>query len=195
MGKEQPSAYYNQIFANATAYNAVYKDSHFVNLYNNVYACISKLGLKSEDIKLLDIGCGTGQFLHYLYENGVSNVSGFDFSGIAIEKAKSFIPTRADHIFVCDAFQAQEAVFSDKNIYTSLEFLEHIEDDLGVLSKLPKGRFFVGSVPQFWDVAHVRVFENRKSVELRYHSIIDIEDIIEIGSEGFKVFVFYGEII
>jgi hypothetical protein len=58
------------------------------------------------------------------------------------------------------------------DIFVAVELLEHLEDDLALLSKLPKNRHFVGSVPTFKSEAHLRTFDSAQEVIERYGSVI-----------------------
>jgi hypothetical protein len=48
------------------------------------------------------------------------------------------------------------------------EFLEHVEADLEILSRIPTGVRVLGTVPNFPFVSHVRHFKDVDSVEERY---------------------------
>jgi ubiquinone/menaquinone biosynthesis C-methylase UbiE len=41
-----------------------------------------------KNLKILDCGCGKGQYVNFLYENGFKNLSGIDISDTAIDKIK-----------------------------------------------------------------------------------------------------------
>ena len=56
-----------------------------------------------------------------------------------------------------------------------LEVLEHINDDLGLISILPDNAFIVLSVPNFDDPGHVRWFDNPEQAAERYISLIEFE--------------------
>ena len=51
---------------------------------------------KSEDVHILDIGCGNGKMLGYLQSKTNAFIYGFDSSGNAIESARQLFKTKAD---------------------------------------------------------------------------------------------------
>ena len=57
------------------------------------------------------------------------------------------------------------------------EVLEHIQDDLGVLNRIPRGTKLLLSVPNFDDPYHVRYFSSEKEVYERYKGVMNIFDI------------------
>ncbi len=128
----------------------------------------------------MDVGCGPGQFSRLCVEEGHPYV-GIDFSQVAIEQGMKNNPELIFHLV---------DVVKDKSLIkkggydtiTFIEFLEHIEDDLEVISSIPEGRNVVLSVPKYWSKAHVRAFNTRKSVYDRYGDLIEIKDISEVNS-------------
>ncbi|MBU1131758.1 class I SAM-dependent methyltransferase [Patescibacteria group bacterium] len=55
---------------------------HMILMYRHNY---SRLLPSDETAKILDIGCGMGQFLQFLAEDGYENISGVDISPEAVE--------------------------------------------------------------------------------------------------------------
>lgn len=115
---------------------------------------------------VLDIGCGTGQFACLLKDKGVQNYLGFDFSIKRIEQAEKACP-QFDFV-VANALHTDLLEKHNYHTVTCIEFLEHIEDDLGVLRNLKKGTKFFGSVPSFPYASHVRHFRSTNEILGRY---------------------------
>ena len=94
---------------------------------------------------------------------------GIDFSEYAINYSKENIKGR--EIYECvDAFKYP---FEDEvDCYVSHEFLEHIEGDTEILSKLKPNKLIIFSVPSFDDKGHVRMFKNESMIINRYSPYI-----------------------
>src|SRR5690606_27539822 len=101
--KEKPASYYNDLFKSNVAYQVHYKDSFYYVHWTQVIVLLKKIG----NPRILEIGCGTGQFAEYLHDEGFVEYSGFDFSAEAIEVAKARL--RAD-FFVGNALAPESYV-------------------------------------------------------------------------------------
>jgi SAM-dependent methyltransferase len=129
--------------------------------------------------RVLDLGCGVGNVARL---RGVQGYVGVDFSMRMLKKA----PKNAD--VVCGELRALGVDLGKFDKFLCLETLEHLDDDLAVLDTLPKGAFFVGSVPSFDSEAHVRYFTGCPSVTTRYARFLR-----EMRCEKVKKwFVFWG---
>lgn len=65
------------------------RNENEINLFENV-----------ENSKILDLGCGGGQSLEYLYKRGAKEIWGIDISREQILKAKNKFPQFEDHFFI-----------------------------------------------------------------------------------------------
>lgn len=123
--------------------------------------------------KILDIGCGVGQFANFLKDNGLQQYYGIDFSKEAIKQAREknlegFI-FRQENIF-------NSNVFDDNFDYiVILEVLEHLREDLRLLSLLKPQSNVIFSVPNYNSQSHVRFFDSLESVIDRYKNLIQIQ--------------------
>jgi 2-polyprenyl-3-methyl-5-hydroxy-6-metoxy-1,4-benzoquinol methylase len=135
--------------------------------------------------KVLDIGCGTGNFLKKLKDIGVIG-DGLDFSSVGLKKTQEKCPE--SKLFLLEANKAD--IYNNYEVFVMSEFLEHIDDDRGLISKLPKGSKVIVSVPTFDWVSHVRFFETEQSVTERYGDLIDIVNLQKVGGN----FIFNGTI-
>ena len=138
---------------------------------------------------MLDIGCGLGHLASCLAAAEVDHsFTGLDFSPVAVERARSLYP---DHQFV-EADLTEPSLLQRLNfdVATATEFLEHIPGDTNVLSHLPKGTYFVGSVPDFDSFGHVRHFHSATAVTKRYESYFEelvVEEIYRGPSTYFML--------
>jgi SAM-dependent methyltransferase len=84
--------------------------------------------------KLLDIGCGEGQFLHYARELGY-DVYGLDIDEMSISVGKEYFNLKNMYAGDMDTFyrQTEMGVF---DCITFFELLEHLEDPRAFLSKV-----------------------------------------------------------
>lgn len=98
-----------------------------------------------KSIRILDIGCGMGQFVSYCIEQGAEKVVGTDISSKMVAFAKQNERNgKAD--FICSAvedLQFEEATF---DLVVSSLVLHYVQDYRGIVSKIhkwlvPEGRF------------------------------------------------------
>jgi 2-polyprenyl-3-methyl-5-hydroxy-6-metoxy-1,4-benzoquinol methylase len=134
--------------------------------------------LKSQP-KIIEIGCGTGQFANMIFDNHISNYHGIDFSPIAIRMAKK-INSNYSNNFKIDNALTSNIYTSDYNIAVLFEVLEHVDADLRILDNIKDNCTVIFSVPNFDSASHVRWFNTRNAILARYGDLVDIEDIYEI---------------
>lgn len=126
------------------------------------------------NLKVLDVGCGVGQFAELLFDSGVdpTQYQGIDFSKVAIEKAKQ----RNPDVFLCKNALEFNGDFSRFNAVCFLEVLEHIKEDVALLGMVKTGSTVIISVPNYDSSTHVRYFDSVSQVKKRYESVIKFED-------------------
>jgi len=114
---------------------------------------------------VLEWGCGTGQFARMLTEtNPGIKYMGMDYSSVAIQKAQE---TNPGLTFLCDdIFKLFNIQIIDT--YVALEVLEHIQNDISLVNKIPHGKKIVFSLPDFKAENHYRFFKNKKEIRSRY---------------------------
>jgi len=124
---------------------------------------------------ILDVGCGTGRFARKAIERRCP-VVGIDFSPIAIGRAREYEPKGK---YVCLDVEDPNAdifkLFSYDVVFLS-EILEHVRDDLKLLSQIPKYKHVFLTVPNFKGDGHVRWFNTLAAVEERYGETLEIKD-------------------
>jgi len=155
--------YADAFYRNSKIQAAPAEESPYFGFWQQVAQAIRETGAHS----LLDIGCGPGQFAEFITDAipGLS-YTGVDFSGVAVELARARVPAARFEVRDLSTPDGLEGLGDD--LIVALEVLEHIDDDLGVLARMPAGARFVGSVPNFDSFGHVRFFKSDADVHQRY---------------------------
>lgn len=160
------------------------------NPYEFLYGIASLTLPRDKSVNIADLGCGTGCFASQLKRDGYKpgQYTGYDFSKVNIRIAREREPWWN--------FVLQDVTKPDfkpeADVYVMLEFLEHINDDLGVLEKIPSGKHVVLSVPSFDYEAHVRHFDSIDEVGKRYSRFINIQEVHELPTGDKAIFVVAG---
>lgn len=128
----------------------------------------------NECSRIIDLGCGVGFFAKVLYERGYKEYTGIDFSKGMLKHARRNAP-EYDYIQLSLYDEEINDLIKGCKLFTILETLEHLKDDLGVLNTLPSGATIVGSVPSADSKSHVRRFLSIAAVVKRYSSIINFD--------------------
>lgn len=145
------------------------------------------------DTPVVDLGCGTGRFLAYLSQQPRGLLTGVDFSPAAIAEARQYLLDLTDedqttfyHRFrlqVSDLRTWTPTYVPPTTVFTCLEVLEHLVDDLDVISNIPEGHRLVFSVPSYLSASHVRCFPSIRSVYDRFHHLLLIRrwQLVDFG--------------
>lgn len=180
--REKDSIFYDNLYESGgweMTYFKHYTEIHYYETWKKALEIIKRSRKKQ---KIIEVGCGPGQFANLLFDNGYIDYRGIDFSEEAIKIAKIRNDRYRNKFNVEDAFSSN--IFSDDyNRVIIFEVLEHIEDDLELLNKVRKGTDILFSVPNFDSPGHVRWFLSSAEVYERYMNFVEIEDIFtfEIG--------------
>ena len=185
---EKGSDWYDQSFENHEHWKMHYTESPFYFLW----AVIADRIFLNHVESVLDIGCGPGQFAQLLVDKKIMNYTGIDFSKKRIDWAKRVCP---GYTFVfADVFSSNIIDKVQYEAVTCLEFLEHVENDVGLIARIPTGKKFFGSVPNFLFDSHVRYFKDMDEVADRYESQFSefrVDEFLK-NSTGRKYFLLYG---
>lgn len=151
------------------------EDSHWwyvgrrLILTSFVERIIQNLKCKTQNLKILDVGCGTGANLEMLAKFG--DTTGVDVSEEALSlcKERGFENVRSA--------SAESLPFDDENFdfVTALDVVEHLDDDVTglkemnrVLKKDGKALFFVPAFMFLWgvqdDVSHHRIRYTKRQI-------------------------------
>ena len=138
------------------------------------------LGWLSPEDRLADFGCGHGQFDEYLVNHGYNLVYGADYSAVAIDLAKKRLPAHADKFNQLDLRNGSAFKFNGYDVALFMETLEHVPDDLAVLSYVPSGKRVIITLPSFDYTSHYRHFNSLDECEARYKLSIQIKRKTEV---------------
>lgn len=175
--KEQISRTYDEMFTKGGldgVFDLPYHRSPYYPLFNGVLKILRKYRAQ----EILEVGCGTGSLAHFIQEKTNIRYRGFDFSRVAVEKAR--LRLNSPELFYIANATARESYKPDYDTIVCTEVLEHIEQDLDVVSQWCVDSLCVCSVPNFDSPYHVRCFNNTADVVERYGQLIDIRHTLII---------------
>jgi SAM-dependent methyltransferase len=161
-GTERPSTWYDQAYSSNESYHTPFYQSCYYGTWLVVVDRLQRYGCK----KILDIGCGPGQFAELVLDWQFPKYTGVDFSAVAIEKAQQAVPQYK--FVIADVLKPGAYRDFEFDCIVSMEVLEHIEADTAVVSSFPPGIRCLVTVPNFPYVSHVRHFDTCESVANRY---------------------------
>ena len=160
---EKPAEWYDDALEKSDTYDKHYTDSRYYAIWTVLIDRARKYGPSN----VLEIGCGTGQLAWALRDyHLLKSYCGIDFAPKRIALARQKCPELRFEI--ADAFQTDLFTTLTYDLVISTEFLEHVEGDLEVISKIPSGTTFLGTVPNYPWTSHVRHFETPQQVTERY---------------------------
>ena len=141
---------------------------------------------------ILDIGCGSGYLASVLFQLNFTQYVGFDFSHKQLDAARKRCPEQK--YYYADAYKTNLFYTVEYEAVACTEFLEHVEKDLDIIRRIPKGKIFFGSVPSFDFESHVRYFKTSGEVENRYAPLLKEFDINRycLRNEENYLFIFEG---
>ena len=187
MGEEKDSEYYDEKYSNSLEYNKRPEDCVYYNLWSTILKSISKTE------KILDIGCGSGQFAELAIKKGYKYSRGVDFSKVSIDIAKINNKSNKGKFIVGDVTNP-DIYNVEYDVVVICEVLEHIDNDIGVLKNIKSGKHIIATVPSYDSAGHVRFFNVAKEVCNRYKTMIN-GGIIEIPIRNSKIFLIDGVLI
>lgn len=142
---------------------------------------------------LVDLGCGTGRFAVTAALNShTGGYTGIDISSRALAETERYIAEviaeyPVDELRVQDLRDWQPPdIRPAATTYICSEVLEHLEDDLDLVARIPAGHRFLFTVPNYGSQAHVRRFQTPASIWERYGGLLEFRrwTLIPIGNVG-----------
>jgi SAM-dependent methyltransferase len=185
IGRERSSEWYDQKFRETEAYHVGYQDSPYYPLWAVIVDRLRRDGIR----RVLDIGCGPGQLAELMFDRGIDEYTGLDFSEAAIELARERAP--AGRFIVGDARSARVYTDVEYDALVCTEVLEHIQDDLSVVRRFRPRIRCVFSVPNYPSEGHVRWFSGVDAVNDRYAGHFGHLDLTEFPIGGSATAVIY----
>jgi len=170
---EKNHQFYNEIYESADDYQVHYKNTIYFVMWTQALQLLKQV----DSPRILEIGCGAGQFAHYLFDEGFRNYHGFDFSAEAIQIAQKRV---VQSFAVGDAYDPAAYAF-DYNVIIAQEILEHLQRDLAVFPNIKPGTEIIFTLPSFDHVAHFRWFIRAREIEKRYYRFVDLQKIIRVA--------------
>jgi SAM-dependent methyltransferase len=181
---EKSSNYYDRLYAGSEEYQLAYPDSRYYFVWTVIVDRIRRECLG----RILEIGCGSGQLARFLLDQGITSYTGIDFSGTAISLASARCPEGC--FLVADARFSDVYAHCKRDVIIATEVLEHVEDDLDVVSRFPPGIRCICSVPSFPYESHVRHFSSASEVTDRYAPYFTDFDVFTLRVPGASLFYY-----
>lgn len=179
-----PAAFYDRVLRNRC--NASWLPLER-NPYRPLYEVVAELVPWGSAV--VELGCGTGRLASLLLPRARSYV-GLDFAPKVLEEARRYVPNAA-----FASMDLRRGALPEGDTYVSCETLEHLDDDLGLLERIPRGALVVLSVPSFDSQSHVRHFPERGMARERYGQAIAIHHVeyVAHGTNGRYFHVLRGQ--
>lgn len=175
-----------------------YKKNYRYSLFDAYIKAItraSEIKNKSlEDFRILDLGCGRGEFLEYAIANGINMIEGLDFDPVCIEMSSVYAKCHLADITAVDKVLEGEVY----DLILASHVIEHMRDPQKTIEKLlPFAKYFVIAVPNplrpnvifyalkrynysnlghyyAWDRSHFTIFIKRCGLEIVDYYIDDV---------------------
>jgi SAM-dependent methyltransferase len=184
-GQELGADWYDRCYASAAGYQCSYPKSFYYFMWTVIADRVRRSGLR----RVLEIGCGPGQLAAFLFEQGIQSYVGLDFSATAINLARQLAPQ--GRFVVGDARSPAIHRETEHELLICTEVLEHIQDDLLVVSHFLPSKRCICSVPSFPYESHVRHFATVDEVRQRYGPFFQDLDIMTFRSPNSDTDRFY----
>jgi len=188
---EESKEYYNEVYRSGGAGSVYLLPAEEIKFYYPNWKITRDFIIRNKIDNIVDLGCGPGHFSS-LFSGYNVTINAYDFSNEAISQAKERNKTNKNITFHIE--DLKNTNLKDRGtFFTAFEFLEHIEWDLDIISKISSGSTIIFSVPSYDAKGHVRFFNNEKEVENRYSKLLNLDllNIHQFGKQ--KIFLYKGE--
>ena len=172
---EQKANWYDEVYKTKTEYFKEPEESIYINVWQKAISLINYE-------RILDFGCGPGQFAKLALKLKKRYILGMDFSKEAISIAKKLNNENQGKFAVSDLLKRNK--FPAHDLIVCFEVLEHITNDFDIIKKIEKGKRFIFSVPNYDSASHVRKFNSEAEVFSRYSELLEIRYIYPIEMKG-----------
>jgi trans-aconitate methyltransferase len=200
------ATFYDLAYADADgAASLPYQETPMRALYDAVYGKIRRLQ------PVVDLGCGNGLMAQCLKARGYcGDYLGLDFSDEALAAADRLLEKTTGRVYPAED-ELPEAAYrfthadlrewaeepspqTHDTVYLLLEVLEHLDDDVGLICRLPARSSVLFSVPNFWSHSHVRTFDRVGDAFRRYGHLLDIDSwqLLPTGSPQAAIHLYGG---
>ena len=108
----------------------------------------------SKNLKILEVGCGTGFFCNYLFENGYKYIYGCDVAESAIKFAKHEYPSVEFNIIERDTLPYNDGEFDVVLSFDVIEHIPNIENHFKEIYRVlgSRGVYYFGTPQKTWDL-------------------------------------------
>jgi len=158
---------YDKRFDGSKIYNKHYSEV----FYYRVWRYVANSLLSSD--KILELGCGPGQLANLLYDRGIRNYIGIDFSKVAIRMARARVPLFT--FILADLNKIDYSKYTGFK-FVSTETFEHLENDIAVIRKFPKNDI-IFSVPSYRSKYHRRRYLDEEFIRSYYKDVLNITNV------------------
>lgn len=187
-GALRSADWYDERYESSAEYAKHYTESQ----YYAVWTVIADRLERADVERVLDLGCGPGQFAALLHDRGVTAYRGLDFSATSIRLAQQRCPTY--DFATADISEVGVIEASDYDCVVTLEFLEHVDGDVAILQRIRPGTRVFATVPNFPDPGHVRYFADAAEVRDRYRDVFSRMEVdpLLLDPKGYALYLIDG---
>lgn len=174
-GEEKGPEYYDATYLKEDPCEDL-RGPYWHSYYYFLWAVIADRLRRAGSRSVLEVGCGPGRLAEFLLDFSSLNYVGFDFSRVAVEMATDRLPEVTFHVADARTTTLYNSVDHDAVVCT--EVLEHVKDDLRIISQFGEGKRCLASVPSFPHESHVRCFPDAAAVTRRYGPYFQELDVV-----------------
>ena len=147
-----------------------------------------------KDFRIVDLGCGRGEFLEYAVAKGIVFLEGVDFDPVCVKMSSEYAPC-----YLADINRVNEVLDNKSyDLILASHVIEHLQDPRDTIEMLlPFAKYFIIAVPNplrpnvifyamkrynysnlghyyAWDRSHFTIFINRCGLEIVDYYVDDV---------------------
>ena len=123
---------------NGRSIHISYKQNYRINLFKAYYLAISQAAKEAKkpmsEMKLLDIGCGRGEFLHYMSQKGMQHIEGVDFDPVCVKMSSQH--GKCYRVDITEIGKYFKGCYWD--IVVLSHVIEHLSNPIAVIDQIKK---------------------------------------------------------